>query len=515
MIGDLLDNRYEVLSILGKKTGRRTLKVRDLNSAELAVIKLLSFHNDFEWDRLKLFEREARTLKNLSHRSIPGYIDYFELKKPLSGFALVQTYIQAQTLEQHLNSGRCFTEVEVKQIATKILDILVYLHSISPPVIHRDIKPSNILLSDRSGNHVGDVHLIDFGSVQTAAVKEFGTRTVVGTYGYMPLEQFGDRTVPASDIYSLGATLIYLVTGTHPADLPVRDGRIQFEDVTTSLSPELTRWLKATTEPTLESRIKSASEALIALQQPKLDISLDISSASNFISGSLSNSLSQIIRGDWSWDGKSWIPKSQHLLLNSFQDKFKSNAIKLSKPSGSKVILHKGKDNLEILIPAIGFQPSLIYLGLFATAWNSLTLLWTVGALSSSTFPINLLFVLLSLPFWGSGLFLIYSFIFSLFGKVRLCLTKERITKFYEILGFDFQRPGASFKKDINKLTYIPRHFVRNSDGEKTEVFAQLIISTGVRKYKLQDGGAIAHESELEWLASELSDWLNLPVSLE
>ncbi|MEM1391969.1 MAG: serine/threonine-protein kinase [Cyanobacteria bacterium P01_H01_bin.150] len=510
MIGELLDNRYEVLSILGKKTGRRTLKVRDLHSLELAVIKLLSFNNDFEWDDLKLFEREARTLKNLSHGSIPGYIDYFELKKPLSGFALVQTYIQAQTLEQHLNSGRSFTETEVKQIAIKILDILVYLHSISPPVIHRDIKPSNVLLSDRSGNHVGDVHLIDFGSVQTAAVKEFGTRTVVGTYGYMALEQFGDRTVPASDIYSLGATLIYLVTGTHPADLPVRDGRIQFEDVT-SLSLGFTQWLRATTQPTIETRIKSAREALIALQQPKLDIR----SISNSISSSVSNSWSQIIRGDWDWDGKSWIPKNQHLLLNSFHNKFKSNAIKLSKPSGSKVILHKGKDNLEILIPAIGFQPSLIYLGLFTTVWNSLTLLWTVGAFSSSVFPINLLFALLSLPFWGSGLFLIYSFIFSLFGKVRLCLTKERITKFYEILGFDFQRPGASSKKDINKLTYIPRHIVKNSDGEKTEVFAQLIISTGVRKYKLQDGGAIAHESELEWLASELSDWLNLPVSLE
>ncbi|MEO1765479.1 MAG: protein kinase, partial [Cyanobacteria bacterium J06629_18] len=192
---------------------------------------------------------------------------------------------------------------EVKQIAIKILDILVYLHSISPPVIHRDIKPSNVLLSDRSGNHVGDVHLIDFGSVQTAAVKEFGTRTVVGTYGYMPMEQFGDRTVPASDIYSLGATLIYLVTGTHPADLPVRDGRIRFEDLT-NLSPEFTRWLKATTEPILETRIKSAREALIALQQPKLDIN------------SVSNSFSQIIRGDWDWNGKNWIPKNQHFLVN-------------------------------------------------------------------------------------------------------------------------------------------------------------------------------------------------------
>lgn len=502
MIGKILNNRYEVLSQLGKKAGRRTIMVRDLHSLELVVVKLLSFKDDFEWDDLKLFEREAQTLKKLSHPSIPGYIDYFEVETPMKGFALVQSYIPAQTLEQYIKSGRVFTESEVKQIATKLLNILVYLHSLSPPVIHRDIKPSNILLADRTRNHLGDAYLIDFGSVQNATVQEFGTRTVVGTYGYMPLEQFGDRTVPASDIYSLGATLIYLATGSHPADLPVCDGRIQFEDLT-SLSAEFTQWLRATTEPILETRIKSASEALAFLQQTKLN--------KNYFS----NSFSRIIKGDWYWDGKNWIPKDRHLLVNQFQNKYEPLSLKLTKPSGSKVTLAKGEDNLEILIPPIGFQPSLIFLGLFATAWNSLTIIWTVGAFSSSAFPINLLFAALSLPFWGSGLFLTYSFIFSLFGKVRLCLSKERITKFYEILGFGFQRPGSSYKKDVNKLTYIPRHFVKNSDGEKTEVFAQLVISTSVHKYKLQDGGAIASESELEWLASELSDWLNLPVTLE
>lgn len=506
MIGKLLNNRYEILSILGKKSGRRTIIARDLHSLELVVVKLLSFKDDFEWEDLKLFEREAQTLKHLSHPSIPGYIDYFEVETPIKGFALVQSYIPTQTLEQYIKSGLIFTESEVKQIATKLLDILIYLHSLSPPVIHRDIKPSNILLSDRSGNNVGDVYLIDFGSVQSAALKEFGTRTVVGTYGYMPLEQFGDSTVPASDIYSLGATLIYLVTGSHPADLPVRDGRIQFEDFT-SVSAEFTQWLRATTEPTLETRIKSASEAKTLLQQPKL--------STNLFYNSFSNSFSEIIRGDWSWDGKNWIPKDRHLSINRCNHKFNRKLSKLTKPSGSKVTLHKSKDNLEIQIPSIGFHPSLIYLGLFATAWNLLTIIWTVGALSSSAFPVNLLFALISLPFWGAGFFLTYSFIFSLFGKVRLYLSKERITKFYEILGFNFQRPGASYKKDINKLTYIPRHFVKNSEGEKTQVFAQLIISTGVRKYKLQDGGAIANESELKWLASELSDWLNLPVTLE
>ncbi|MGD1914302.1 MAG: serine/threonine protein kinase [Rivularia sp. (in: cyanobacteria)] len=502
MIGEVLANRYEVLSQLAKKAGRRTLLVRDLQTLELVVIKLLSFDSDFEWDSLKLFEREARTLKNLSHTSIPGYIDYFEVETPYVGFALAQIYIPAQTLEQYIKSGRTFTEAEVKQIGTKLLDILIYLHSLSPPVIHRDIKPSNILLADRTGNHVGDVYLIDFGSIQTANFSESGTRTVVGTYGYMPLEQFGDRTLPASDIYSLGATLIYLVTGTHPADLPFRDGRIVFEDLT-SLSDQFTQWLKAVTEPTLEKRIDSAAQALLCLEQVKPNVF------------SPTNSFSEFIRGAWYWDGKNWIPNTQQLVSNGFHNKFNSNAVKLTQPRGSRITLHKGEDNLEILIRPIGFHSSLVFLGLFTTAWNSLTLLWTVGAVSSGVFPINLLFAFLSLPFWGSGLFLIYSCVFSLFGKIRLCLNKERISKIYEILGFKFQRPSASYKKDIHKLTYIPRHFVKDSEGDKTEVFAQLIISTGVRKYKLQDGGAIASPSELEWLASELSDWLNLPITLE
>ena len=101
------------------------------------------------------------------------------------------------------------SEAEIKQIATSILEILIYLHGLNPPVIHRDIKPSNILLGDRSGNSVGQIYLIDFGSVQTDAAKEGGTMTVVRTYGYIPPEQFGSCTVPASDLHSLGATLIY------------------------------------------------------------------------------------------------------------------------------------------------------------------------------------------------------------------------------------------------------------------------------------------------------------------
>ena len=70
-----------------------------------------------------------------------------------------------------------------------MLAVLGYLHQQLPPVTHRDIKPSNILLGNRSGNSIGDIYLVDFGSVQTAASTDAGTITIVGSSGYIPLEQ--------------------------------------------------------------------------------------------------------------------------------------------------------------------------------------------------------------------------------------------------------------------------------------------------------------------------------------
>ncbi len=269
MVSQILGDRYEVQQQLSKKAGRQTLLVRDLETQKLAVIKLLTFDSDFEWDDLKLFEREAAILKTLSHPAIPQYLDYLELDgKNGKGFAIVQTYIEAKSLEQHLKAGRSFSETEIKEIAKALLEILTYLHGHTPPVIHRDIKPSNILLANRSGNSVGQVYLVDFGSVQTLAGKEGGTVTVVGTYGYMPPEQFGGRAVPASDIYSLGATLIYLVTGSHPADLPQKNLKIQFEPAL-NISQELTLWLKRMTEPSLERRLATVQDAFSALDKPQ------------------------------------------------------------------------------------------------------------------------------------------------------------------------------------------------------------------------------------------------------
>ncbi|MBW4556809.1 MAG: serine/threonine protein kinase [Trichormus sp. ATA11-4-KO1] len=466
MVSEILGDRYEVQQLLGKKSGRRTLLARDQITGELVVIKLLTFGSDFEWDDLKLFEREAETLKSLSHPAIPRYLDYFEVNSPLvKGFALVQSYIPAQTLEKYLQAGRTFTEAEVKQLATALLEILIYLHGLHPPVIHRDIKPSNILLGERSGNSVGQVYLVDFGSVQTVLAAESSTRTVVGTYGYMPPEQFGGRTVPASDLYSLGATLIYLVTGTHPADLPQQDFRIQFESAT-DLSPGLTRWLQWLTEPSVERRPSSAVEALKALDQPQLT-------------------------------------RANTLTIGKYT----------GKPAGSKIQLTKNDDLLEILIPPVGFKPSMMFTGVFAIAWNSFILFWTIGALSAP-FPLNLPFALFSLPFWGVGFFMISTLLMGLFGNIRLRVDQQRIAFTYELWRWKFHRPRPAPRESITKLIYIPKHFTRDSDGDKTSVPTQLDIWAGVHKYQLSaNSSAIPSETELEWLAHELSDWLGIEIT--
>jgi serine/threonine protein kinase len=168
---------------------------------------------------------------------------------------MVQTYIPGISFKDLLTQGQRFTEVEIKAIAAEILQILQYLHSLNPAVLHRDIKPSNLLRGED-----GQVYLVDFGAVQDRAATEGATFTVVGTYGYAPIEQFGGRTVPASDLYALGATLIHLVTGTAPADLPQRQMQIQFRD-RANLSPTFANWLQKLTEAALENRFATATEA--------------------------------------------------------------------------------------------------------------------------------------------------------------------------------------------------------------------------------------------------------------
>src|SRR5919199_5445541 len=261
----VLQGRYQLQKQLGNNAGRQTWLAEDRKETPPSpvIVKLLAFSPQMQWDEFKLFEREAQVLKTLDYPRIPKYRDYFSLDRHmgegLCWFVLVQDYIPGYSLQQLLDQGKRFTPEQVRSLATQLLDILIYLHGLNPLVLHRDIKPSNLILGADE-----QVYLVDFGAVQDPTAVEGATFTVVGTAGYAPLEQFYGKAVPASDLYALGATLIHLLTGTAPADLPQRDLRIQFRD-RVSLSPNFTRWIEVLTAPDLEQRFPQASAALEAL----------------------------------------------------------------------------------------------------------------------------------------------------------------------------------------------------------------------------------------------------------
>ena len=264
--GHLLQGRYQLLESVAQNAGRQTWIAVDqgVSLEEKVIVKLLAFSPEMQWEDFKLFEREAQVLKNISHPRIPKYRDYFSIDKQVGSglywFALVQDYIPGKSLQQLIESGNHFTESQVRSIADQLLRILCFLHELSPPVLHRDIKPSNLILgNDRK------LYLVDFGAVQEQGAVEGVTFTVVGTAGYAPLEQFWGKAVPASDLYSLGATLIHILTGVAPADLPQKNLKIQFRD-RISINSNFVYWIEALTAPDLSQRYQTAKAALTDLR---------------------------------------------------------------------------------------------------------------------------------------------------------------------------------------------------------------------------------------------------------
>jgi serine/threonine protein kinase len=262
-LGSILQERYQLKQQLSDNPVRETWLAEDLTVEEPVVVKLLVFGGQNPWENLKLFEREAKVLQNLQHPAIPRYRDYFVIDDRQLWSGLVQDYIPGSSLMQLLSDGKKFTEEEVRSLAVSLLNILTYLHELNPPLLHRDIKPSNIILGEDE-----QVFLVDFGAVQDRSPSDGQSFTVVGTYGYTPLEQFAGQTVPASDLYALGATLIHLLTGTPPAELLQQNLRLEFRDrLSSNLSPYFIKWLETLVEPQLDQRLRTAKQAIAALEK--------------------------------------------------------------------------------------------------------------------------------------------------------------------------------------------------------------------------------------------------------
>jgi serine/threonine protein kinase len=325
--------------------------------------------------------------------------------------------------------------------------------------LHKDIKPSNLIWSQTE-----HVYLVDFGNAQDKVAQTGGKFTVVGTYGYTPMEQFGGKAVPASDLYALGATLIHLLTGIAPADLPQKNFRIQFRD-RVYISPNLALWIERLTEPDLAKRFSSAQEAMKSLISD-IPLSFEQVKQSTFLQ----------------------FPQPE----------------KVTKPPYTRVKLIQTAERLEVKIPMRGVK----------NLTDGLRFISCIGILAlcccfffiKEQFLVTLLLVLLFAPF-GIPAIILIGFIFRstacFFSSNVVVFSGDRTEVERRILGLTYHRCKI-LTQSIQSISIIP------TDWSSQSASITITSISHLKQYVRCSFGSNLSEAELVWLMLELRNWLQI-----
>ncbi|MEL6552939.1 MAG: serine/threonine-protein kinase [Cyanobacteria bacterium J06621_11] len=206
------------------------------------------------------FQKEARIMARIGrHDQLPCLLDHFIDNEQ---FYLVQEYIPGPTLQQLLHQNGPFNEAQIKTFLQDIIPIIRYVHRHN--LLHLDIKPANIIRRERDQKLV----LIDFGAVRRYASQdaEHKPEPGTGTVGFAASEQFAGMPTPASDIYGLGVTCLYLLTGCNPLDLATspKGQNLRWQE-SVIVSDHLNKILHKMLAPEAKQRFQSVDELERAL----------------------------------------------------------------------------------------------------------------------------------------------------------------------------------------------------------------------------------------------------------
>jgi len=244
------ESRYEVLHSLGVGGQGTAYLCRDLKTSDnkLVVLKetLLPVFVDpiVRRKALEGFEREAKLLQSLEHSGIVQLLDFFVEDHRAY---LVLEHLSGSNMREHVLKDGPVTEAELQHYASQMCVILKFLHERG--VVHRDFSPENLIVdaSDR-------IKLIDFNVAQQTQGGSQGA--IVGKPAYMPPEQFRGKATGQSDIYALGATLFFLLTGHDPEAIT----QSSVVALNSNVSPGLNQIIKRCTALQLNHRYLSADE---------------------------------------------------------------------------------------------------------------------------------------------------------------------------------------------------------------------------------------------------------------
>jgi eukaryotic-like serine/threonine-protein kinase len=238
-----LSQRYRVVGMVGQGGYGAVYKAEDVQRHNaLVAIKSINLSHLSSREIIEAtdtFNREMLLLSDLQHPNLPHIHDHFTDREH---WYLVMDFIAGETLETYVNraKGGHLAVGEVLEIGMRLCEVLGYLHSQQPPIIFRDVKPANLMRTP-----TGHLYLIDFGIARRFRPGQKHDTTVLGSPGYAPPEQYGTaQTTVQSDIYSLSATLRYLLTGKDPAEPTFGYASLYPKDIPAELELLLTQMLE-------------------------------------------------------------------------------------------------------------------------------------------------------------------------------------------------------------------------------------------------------------------------------
>ena len=258
-IGQLVDNKYRVLDIVGKGGMSVVYLARNERANKSWAIKEVRKvgEENLEVKKNSLIA-ETEMLKNLSHPNLPTIVDVIETQDT---YLVVMDYIEGNDLGKVLNEFGAQPQEKVIEWGKQLCDVLGYLHTREKPIIYRDLKPANVMLKPD-----GNIMLIDFGTAREVKVADANDTISLGTRGYAAPEQFGAdaKTDARTDIYCLGATMYHLVTNHNPATEPYVMSPIREHNP--ALSAGLENIILKCTQPKPQDRYQSCAEVMYALE---------------------------------------------------------------------------------------------------------------------------------------------------------------------------------------------------------------------------------------------------------
>ncbi len=276
----LLKQRYRVMHVVGKggmgtvyigvdtQLGNRLVAIKEMSQNGLSLAE--------RQEAAKNFQHEAHLLAGLQHPNLPSIYDHFEEGQR---WYLIMSFIKGQTLSDYLETrGGQLSVEEVLEIGIALCSVLNYLHSCQPPIIFRDLKPSNIMRTVD-----GHIYLIDFGIARFFKPGKIVDTAHQGSSGYASPEQYGTaQTTPRSDIYSLGATFYYLLSGYELAYTPFHMPPLQslVPSIPASLATLVTRMLA------LDEKARPDNVEMVKAELQKIIYELDPFARSGPLPGS-------------------------------------------------------------------------------------------------------------------------------------------------------------------------------------------------------------------------------------